>query len=233
MNVGPAGVTLIKEFEGFPHGGRPLPRHGRRLDDRLRPHRGRRPQQHGHLREAGQRTAAAAISIRSTTAGDRQPSWARLGQHQYDAPGVLRLQLRPRRGLATDPKIGRALRRGGLAARRQLPADVGRNRRAETSWGPDPPPDRRARALPRQRRARARWRGYTDNERSWIREYDKLVAAKRAGHDTPAARERRSVLRRVMEQRRKAIWRAAEAVAGGWKLANRRARYRSLRARTT
>ena len=59
------------------------------------------------------------------------------------------------------------------------------------------------------------------------------MAPKRAGQDTPAARERRGVLRRVMEQRRKAIWRAAEAVAGGWKLANRRARYRALRARTT
>jgi hypothetical protein len=36
-----------------------------------------------------------------------------------------------------------------------------------------------------------------------------------------------------MRRRRKAIWRAAEAVAGGWQLANRRVRYRALRARTT
>ena len=74
----------------------------------------------------------------------------------------------------------------------------------------------------------------TERERGWCREYDQLVAArKHAGEDSPAARERRGVLRRAMRRRRKAIWRAAEAVAGGWKLANRRVRYRALRARTT
>ena len=36
-----------------------------------------------------------------------------------------------------------------------------------------------------------------------------------------------------MERRRKAIWRAAEAMAGGWGRAHRRGRYRALRARTT
>ena len=73
----------------------------------------------------------------------------------------------------------------------------------------------------------------TRRERRWCKEYDELVAHKRAGDDTPAARERRAVLRRAMRRRRKAIWQAAEAMAGGWKVANRRVRYRMLRARTT
>jgi hypothetical protein len=95
-----------------------------------------------------------------------------------------------------------------------------RRRRAERTLFLTPPTARPLAAL-------------TKRERSWCREYDQLVARKHAGEDTPAARERRGVLRRAMRRRRKAIWRAAEAVAGGWKLANRRMRYRALRARTT
>ena len=48
------------------------------------------------------------------------------------------------------------------------------------------------------------WSGYTASEKRWIREYDGLVRAKR---DVA----RRRVLRRVMAQQRKAIWRAAQA----------------------
>jgi lysozyme len=66
--------------------------------------------------------------------------------------------------------------------------------------------------------------GFTASERRWIREYDRLKA-----HDVD--RPRRGVLRRVMTEQRKRIWRAAQD--SGWANANRRARYRSLLARTT
>lgn len=63
----------------------------------------------------------------------------------------------------------------------------------------------------------------TTEERRWAHEYDALLARKRN-------RPRRVVLRRVMTARRKAIWRAGEH--SGWDRFHRRARYRSLAART-
>lgn len=76
----------------------------------------------------------------------------------------------------------------------------------------------------------ARWAHYTESERRWITEYDRLVKAKK---DVA----RRRVLRRVMEEQRKRIWRVAQPKAAGgdgrgWSYANRSARYRSLLART-
>jgi hypothetical protein len=73
-------------------------------------------------------------------------------------------------------------------------------------------------------------RRYTAAERRLIREYDQL---KRARRD----RKRRSQLRALMKAQRKRIWRAAQPRAQGgdgrgWDHANRRARYRSLLART-
>jgi hypothetical protein len=67
--------------------------------------------------------------------------------------------------------------------------------------------------------------GYTKSEVRWIREFDRLVRAKR----DPG---RRRVLRRVMTAQRKRVWRAAQG-PGGWGAHRRRARYRSLHARTT
>jgi len=72
--------------------------------------------------------------------------------------------------------------------------------------------------------------GYTDSEKRWIREYDKLFKAKQ---DLP----RRRVLRNVMTEQRKRIWRAAQPKnkggdGRGWQHGNRQARYRSLLART-
>jgi hypothetical protein len=72
--------------------------------------------------------------------------------------------------------------------------------------------------------------GYTESERRWMREYDQLKHADRG-------EERRRVLRRVMKRQRKRIWRAAQPASKGgdgrgWNHANRRARYRSLLART-
>jgi hypothetical protein len=74
-------------------------------------------------------------------------------------------------------------------------------------------------------------RGYTASERRWIREYDQLKHARRD-------RKRRGALRHVMKAQRKRVWRAAQPTSSGgdgrgWHDANRRARYRSLLARTT
>jgi hypothetical protein len=73
-------------------------------------------------------------------------------------------------------------------------------------------------------------RGYTASERKLIREYDQLAHARRE-------RERRSLLYQLMKAQRKRVWRAAQPTTGGgdgrgWDHANRRARYRSLLART-
>ena len=72
--------------------------------------------------------------------------------------------------------------------------------------------------------------GYPAKERHWIRTYDALMRLKREGKDPADGPERRSELRRVMTDRRKSIWRAAQQ--SGWSRMRRRARYRSLLART-
>jgi phage gp16-like protein len=72
--------------------------------------------------------------------------------------------------------------------------------------------------------------GYPAKERRWIRTYDALMRRKREGHDAPDGPERRARLRALMTTRRKAIWRAAQHT--GWHQLQRRARYRSLLART-
>ena len=74
--------------------------------------------------------------------------------------------------------------------------------------------------------------GYPAKERRWIRAYDALVRLKHAGHD-PADGPRAAppACAALMTNRRKAIWRAAQH--SGWHRLKRRARYRSLLARTT
>jgi lysozyme len=64
----------------------------------------------------------------------------------------------------------------------------------------------------------------TEVERRRVRELDQL---RRENRDLP----RRQVLVRVLTEQRKRIWRAAQQT--GWGKANRRARYRSLLARTS
>jgi hypothetical protein len=69
----------------------------------------------------------------------------------------------------------------------------------------------------------------TKRERKWVREYDRL---RRENRDLA----RRRILRRRMAEQRKAIWRAANrpvALGGGWGIMRRRARYESLKSRTT
>lgn len=60
------------------------------------------------------------------------------------------------------------------------------------------------------------------DERRWVREYVRL---KKADKNI----ERRRVLRRVMTERRKAIYRAANSKKGGWTAVNRRKRWTALR----
>jgi GH24 family phage-related lysozyme (muramidase) len=71
--------------------------------------------------------------------------------------------------------------------------------------------------------------GYRPDEHRWIREYDELHRANRSP-------ERQRVLRSVMAKRRKSIWLAAQpeprGTGGGWDVARRRERYRSLLVRS-
>jgi hypothetical protein len=67
--------------------------------------------------------------------------------------------------------------------------------------------------------------GYTASESRWIREYDQL---RRTGRDPG----RQRVLRRVMTEQRKRIYRAATSDPTGWTVLRKR-RYASLKARTT
>lgn len=88
-------------------------------------------------------------------------------------------------------------------------------------WHEDPTDE--AKLLACARRLDDPFRRYPSDERRWIRQYDRL----RANHeDLP----RRRVLQRVMRERRKSIWRAAQD--SGWDKLNRRARYHSLLARS-
>ena len=112
----------------------------------------------------------------------------------------------------------RGCARTGRPRRSPSPARRGTSRcRATTSSG-------WPRSSPTRSRATRR------RSASWIRAYDALVRMKDAGHDPADGSERRSRLRRLMTDRRKAIWRAAQHT--GWHQLKRRARYRSLLART-
>jgi hypothetical protein len=73
--------------------------------------------------------------------------------------------------------------------------------------------------------------GYTENEKLWIREYDRLVREQR---DLPLRR----ALRKSMKRQRKRIWHSAQPLSEGgdgkgWDHARRRDRYHSLRARSS
>lgn len=67
---------------------------------------------------------------------------------------------------------------------------------------------------------------FTDNERRWIAEYDRLHKANPTG-------PRQRALRRAMTRERKAVWVAAHVPGGGgWNKNNRLNRYNALKART-
>jgi lysozyme len=231
MNTGAGGLALIKEFEGFPFGGRPYRDPivgvwtiGYGHTEGVGPHSPRLTE-----RQASELLERDLAHLYEPFV-ERLPTASFLNQNQFDALVAFVYNVGGG-AIAADTGIGKALRaRQWQRAADELlrwdragghvVAGLSRRRRAE----------RKLFLAPSTHRPLAR---LTRRERRWCREYDELVAAKHAGHDTPAARTRRGVLRRAMERRRKAIWRAAEAVTGGWTLAHRRVRYRALRARTS
>lgn len=230
MNISRDGIALIKEFEGFPFGGRPyrdsvgvwtigyghtagVGPHSRRLTER----------EAARLleRDLGQ-TYERAVEALLIADELNENQFAALVSFVYNVgPGAL----------SVNTGIGRALRsrqwqraadellRWDKAGGRALPG-LTRRRRAE-------------RALFLRPVGARRYDGLTSKERRWCREYDRLAAVKRAGQDSPQARLRRQALRQAMRRQRKAIWHAAVTLGSGWERLNRRARYRALRARTT
>ncbi len=224
MKVSPAGVALIKEFEGCPYGGRPY-------KDMV----GVWTIGYGHTEGVGpnspQLTEAQAGALLATDLDAKYgPSVNAIGvtlsQPQFDALVSFVYNVGPG-GVAASTGVGRALRArswqaaadGLLAWNKAGGAPVAgltRRRQAERALflsEADPRP------------------GYRADEKSWIREYDEL-------HRTGDGPARRDELREAMVARRKAIWRAAQPKAAGgdghgWTANARRARYAALRARST
>ncbi len=223
MKVGRAGVTLIKEFEGFPHGGRPY-----------RDMVGVWTIGYGHTEGVGPSSKPltepqARELLRRDLDHHYGPAVNTLGvalsQHQFDALVSFVYNCGPG-AIGASTTVGRALRANdwGAAANGLL------------LW--DKAGGRPVAGLTRRRRAeRALFladddplEGYSASERRWIREYDALVRADRD------PQRRRSLQTAMADQRRK-IWRAARPKdkggdGHGWEFGHRRARYASLMART-
>ncbi len=223
MKVGKPGVTLIKEFEGFPQGGRPY-----------RDMVGVWTIGYGHTQGVGPNSprlteAQASELLRNDLDRQYGPAVDAIGvtlrQNQFDAlvsfvfncgPGAVSAKMSVGRALrARDwDSAADALMLWNRAGGRPV-AGLTRRRRAERALfleAVDP------------------LEGYSANECAWIREYDALLRADR----DPA---RRRVLRAEMADQRQRIWRAARPKAKGgdghgWDFGHRRARYASLRART-
>ena len=230
MNVSAAGIALIKEFEGFPNGGRPY-----------RDPVGVWTIGYGHTAGVGpnsprltERAASRLLEQDLSRTYERYvealPMAAALNQHQFDALVSFVFNLGPG-AIGADTGIGRALRgrdwrraademlRWNRAGGRVL-AGLTRRRQAE-------------RALFLRPVGTDSLDGLTATERRWCREYDELKALKGTARDSAQHRARRVQLRAVMRRRRKAIWHAAQSALGGWDRSARRVRYAALRARTT
>jgi GH24 family phage-related lysozyme (muramidase) len=222
--VSASGVTLIKEFEGLPHGGRPY-----------RDMVGVWTIGYGHTEGVGPNSrpltpAQAADLLRHDLDERYGPPVNALrlpiGQHQFDALVSFVYNCGPG-AVGSGTQVGRCLRAGQWSAAADAllawnkaggvaVAGLTRRRVAERALflsEDDPMQD------------------YTDNERRWIHEYDQLV---RQGKDRP----RRAALRRAMTEQRTTIWHSAQAKGDGgdgrgWEYHARRARYASLLARTS
>ena len=229
MNTSRDCIALIKEFEGFPFGGRPY-----------RDSVGVWTIGYGHTKGVGpnsrrltEREAAKLLEQDLDRTYERAvaalPMAGDLNQHQFDALVSFVYNVGPG-AISADTGIGRALRARDYA------------RAADELLRWDKAGGRVLAGLTRRRQAERKLflrpvtqnplAGLTGTERWWCEEYDSLLAIKRAGRDSPQTRKRRRTLRAAMVRQRKLIWRAAEAVAGGWGHQNRRERYRALRART-
>lgn len=216
MKLSKAGANLIEEFEGFvPHPYRDAVGvwtigYGSTKGVGPRsPHVTRAQAEARLMREVDEEYGAAVNALRLPLT---QPQFDALVSFVYNV-GV---------GGVASTKVGRALRRHDWASA------------ADHLLAWDMAGGRRLPGLTRRRRAeRALFlrvdpvdplAGYREDEVRWIREFDSLRR-----RDPEASRL--DVLRAVMTKRRKAIWRVAQK-PGGWDRAHRRARYRSLVART-
>ena len=224
MKTSEAGVALIKEFEGFPYNGRPY----------------RDMVQvwtigYGHTEGVGPNTKPITMQEASELLRqDLDKKYApavnalgvSLGPHQFDALVSFVYNCGPG-AISANTQVGRALR----AKQWQAAADC------LLMWNKagGKPVD----GLSRRRKAeRALFmdnddplEGYTDSEKSWIREYDRL--RRQDKHI-----DRRRELRALMIAQRKRIWHVARPKdkggdGQGWDHGQRRARYASLLARTT
>jgi lysozyme len=224
MKTSEAGVALIKEFEGFPYNGRPY-------QDIVKVW----TIGYGHTEGVGPSTKPVTVQQASDLLQeDLDKKYAPavnalqlpLGQHQFDALVSFVYNCGPG-AISAGTGVGKALR----TKQWQAAAD------GLLQWnkaGGSP-----VEGLTRRRKAeRALFlddddplEGYTDSERSWIREYDRL---RRQDKDI----DRRRELRAVMRAQRKRIWRLAQPKkkggdGQGWDHGCRRARYASLLARTS
>jgi lysozyme len=223
VKVSDAGVALIKEFEGFPFGGKPY-----------RDCVGVWTIGYGHTEAVGpdsqrltqqQASELLAADLDKKYAPSVDAVGVALSQHQFDA--LVSFVYNCGGGaVGTQTGVGKSLRAREFNAAADhllewnkggghVIAGLTRRRHAERAMflQKDDPLE-----------------GYTDNEKHWIREYDRLL---REHKNEPRRRE----LRQDMAQQRKAIWRGAQPKAKGgdgqgWDHAHRRARYASLLART-
>ena len=149
-----------------------------------------------------------------------------LNQNQFDALTSFVYNVGPG-GVGSNTGVGRALRQRhwNQAANELLKWDK--------AGGRTLPGLTRRRKAERElflRKPAFDWSGYTASEKRWIQEYDRLLKDRKDP-------DRRGVLRRVMTDQRKRIWRAAQPKSKGgdgrgWSHANRQRRYNSLLART-
>lgn len=215
MKISPAGVNLIKEFEGF--SARPYQDSvgvwtiGYGHTEGVGPHS-------PHLTEgAASRLLAADLNKKYAPYVDALA--ISFNQHQFDALVSFVYNVGPG-GIAKGTKVGDALRAHefSTAADKLL------------AWN-----KAGGRVLPGLDRRRHEERalflkatnvmdGYLPEEIKVIREYDRLLRAKK---DVA----RRKELQASMTDLRKNIWRAAQG-EGGWEKNHRAQRYRSLQART-
>ena len=156
MNIGPKGIALIKEFEGFPFGGRPYRDPvgvwtiGYGHTEGVGPHSPRLTE-----RQASE-LLERDLAQRYEPHVERLPIARALNQHQFDALVSFVFNLGPG-AIAADTGIGRALRARQWQPRGGRDAALGQGRRAGARRA-DPPPQGGARAVPQARDGAARTR---------------------------------------------------------------------------
>ena len=254
MKTSSAGVHMIATFEGFPNGGRPYNDpvglatvgYGHLIARRRVIGSDSRAKWLADQQRPGALTHQEAERLLATDLASREAAALRLvkvhvSQHQFDA--IVSLIYNIGEGGFAQSTVIRRLNAGDYAGA----AD------AFMMWNKAGSPPRPFAGLTHRREVERAcflngdgggdsgagngddadgdpFAGYTASEVAWIREYDKL---RREGTDL----ERRRVLRRVMAEQRKRIWKVAQprdhgGDGRGWTYGTRRERYHSLLVRT-